>query len=440
MARLRFAPDPEGGGLTDVSLDGAPILDRVYAAVRDTEWGTVRPSSRHIRASEGGFSAEETYSEGLRSVFTVSRDGEVLTVSYEAEVTRAFRRNRIGLCLLHPASVAGERASVLRGASEVATRWPALPVAEQPMGEFGALTGLRYRGARLSLAGEEFETEDQRNWTDASFKTFGTPLRLPFPVTVRPGDVIRQRLVIEPDRARTAVGVGTHPSNGPLPAVSADHVRIDVDPERPAWREEVASSASSGLPVELALLLKPGESSVAGEARAILAGVPLARVLALPRREWTDRAPDHGALVAMARAAFQGVPIFAGTDSDFWFLNRWRPGAEADGLCFAVHPQAHASDERSIMSSVATLPLLARAAEEIGDGRPVAVSSLTFAPRHNPYRRDEVARGEPVTDKRPFGAEYLRAALAALRAAGVASVTVGESHGLRGLGLGVLER
>ena len=29
--------------------------------------------------------------------------------------------------------------------------------------------------------------EDQRNWTDASFKTYSTPLRIPYPVEVAPG-------------------------------------------------------------------------------------------------------------------------------------------------------------------------------------------------------------------------------------------------------------
>ena len=31
--------------------------------------------------------------------------------------------------------------------------------------------------------GDVFEMEDQRNWTDASFKTYCTPLRQPFPAT-----------------------------------------------------------------------------------------------------------------------------------------------------------------------------------------------------------------------------------------------------------------
>ena len=46
--------------------------------------------------------------------------------------------------------------------------------------------------AELVFEGEVFEMEDQRNWTDASFKTYGTPLTRPFPVEFHPGERVRQ--------------------------------------------------------------------------------------------------------------------------------------------------------------------------------------------------------------------------------------------------------
>ena len=39
-------------------------------------------------------------------------------------------------------------------------------------------------------------TEDQRNWTDASFKTYCTPLEIPYPVQVTKGDKVYQRIVL----------------------------------------------------------------------------------------------------------------------------------------------------------------------------------------------------------------------------------------------------
>src|SRR5204863_6388794 len=50
--------------------------------------------------------------------------------------------------------------------------------------------------AELRCEGETFEMEDQRNWTDASFKTYGTPLRLPFPAQVEQGTRIAQSITL----------------------------------------------------------------------------------------------------------------------------------------------------------------------------------------------------------------------------------------------------
>jgi len=46
----------------------------------------------------------------------------------------------------------------------------------------------------LSFAGDSFELEDQRNWGDASFKTYCTPLRLGFPRAIKAGTEIAHRV------------------------------------------------------------------------------------------------------------------------------------------------------------------------------------------------------------------------------------------------------
>ena len=42
------------------------------------------------------------------------------------------------------------------------------------------------------MEGDTFEMEDQRNWTDASYKTYVRPLALPWPYTLAKGTVIEQ--------------------------------------------------------------------------------------------------------------------------------------------------------------------------------------------------------------------------------------------------------
>ena len=49
----------------------------------------------------------------------------------------------------------------------------------------------------IRFEGDLWEMEDQRNWTDASYKTYSTPLRLPYPVEIHEGDRVWQRVTIE---------------------------------------------------------------------------------------------------------------------------------------------------------------------------------------------------------------------------------------------------
>ena len=57
-------------------------------------------------------------------------------------------------------------------------------------------------GGRLLLEfeGDLWETEDHRNWTDANFKTYSTPISLGRPAPLKAGQGCRQRLVITPRR------------------------------------------------------------------------------------------------------------------------------------------------------------------------------------------------------------------------------------------------
>jgi len=49
--------------------------------------------------------------------------------------------------------------------------------------------------------------EDQRNWTDASFKTYSTPLSEPFPRLVRTGDLVEQSLGVAGGKLGRAIEI-----------------------------------------------------------------------------------------------------------------------------------------------------------------------------------------------------------------------------------------
>ena len=63
----------------------------------------------------------------------------------------------------------------------------------------------------VELEGDLFEMEDQRNWTDGSFKTFSTPLALPVPFLLRAGQRIKQRLRLSCQDARPISSAPSRP-------------------------------------------------------------------------------------------------------------------------------------------------------------------------------------------------------------------------------------
>jgi hypothetical protein len=66
------------------------------------------------------------------------------------------------------------------------------------MTELRAITHEFLPGLKVTcrMEGDTFEMEDQRNWTDASYKTYVRPLALPWPYVIGKGDAIDQTITL----------------------------------------------------------------------------------------------------------------------------------------------------------------------------------------------------------------------------------------------------
>ena len=83
------------------------------------------------------------------------------------------------------------------------------------------------------MEGDTFEMEDQRNWTDASYKTYVRPLALPWPYTLAKGSSLEQSVTLRvtgspPARAKgdAAIRVALGDEIGPSPALG-----LGLDPD-----------------------------------------------------------------------------------------------------------------------------------------------------------------------------------------------------------------
>src|SRR4029079_8456757 len=108
--------------------------------------------------------------------------------------------NRIGFCLHHPPRELAGATLILDDDETFEVPHQVLPqlvagdTLAPAVGPFSRLTITGASGARVEFrfSGDEFELEDQRNWTDGAFKTYGTPLALGPPPPLARGDRLTQ--------------------------------------------------------------------------------------------------------------------------------------------------------------------------------------------------------------------------------------------------------
>ena len=254
--RLRAGPlafDLDGIDVRGVAHQEQELVRRIYVAVRDLDWNTLPPAVSDIDVARSGVGTVVTfraYHEGAGIAYawqgrvTAHADGRI-DYEMEGQAEAAFEYSKIGFCVLHPATLAGRPYRAMTPSGWHGGRLPELIEPQRivdghevPLiGACSALSvDLSQGTVTTTFEGDLFEAEDQRNWTDGSFKTYSTPLALGHPLHARPGQRFHQvvRLTFEPsaDAAPPRVGRAGHPPG----AARRSWLGIDFDrPERPAW-------------------------------------------------------------------------------------------------------------------------------------------------------------------------------------------------------------
>lgn len=486
--RMQF----ENGDLRYIKWGGHEILRRIYAAVRDRNWGTIQAQISNLKFDIQAESFHVSYDaeHREREIDFVWR-GEItgdaagtIRFTFDGEARSTFLRNRIGFCVLHPAELAGAACRVrYANSSEYETRFPELVAAEQPVTAIHDLGSIAHEvvpglWAEVTFSGDLFEMEDQRNWIDASFKTYCTPLRLPFPIEIKAGTRITQAVelrlrettsaippaVITP--ATQTVVLAQTEQRFALPplgfglsehwlstreverfaALKPAHLRVDLTLAESRFDEKLARAANESkrlqTPLEIALFL--GDNAEA-ELQSLLASLRqhspgVARWLVFD----TNAKSSSARSLQTARQALQsfGVPIGGGTNADFYQLNQFRPPAELmDFVAFSMNPQMHAFDNTSLIETLTAIPHPVRSARQYFDHLPVVVSPLTLKPRFNAVAT--AADSAPAPDQLPpsvdvrqmtlFGAAWTLGAIKRLAESEAVSITCFETTGWRGV-------
>ena len=478
-----FSFQLRGETLSDVRFDGVLLLRAIRFIVRDEDWNTVPGELVSVSpiATENGVTrfsiSARNRAAGIEFDWeaTIVVDRETLRFSARGTAGTGFRRNRIGIVVLHPATVAGEPLVVRHGnAAPTTTVFPRDVAPHQPARD---VAGFDWSSggvdATLDFEGDVFEMEDQRNWTDASFKTYSTPLTEPFPVEVSPGDTVLQSVVLTARRATAtlapapagvirstgprfpslAVGASTAPDPiGGRPAwLSGSSVLVELDAASPSWRAALdRAGVEAGLdPLDVRVVVTAAEQL--GPVLDAVAPLDVTRLGIFHSRSHVSE-PELWAALANG-AAERGIDatLVGGARSHFTELNRTHdrlPGG-LGGLAFSVTPQMHDLERAQVVESLSVQRIVAEQAVRIADGVPVHVGPVTLRSRFNAVSTsprpmtstDGLTTGYAAqlvpgaTDPRQLGhgyAAWLVSAAAALAVPGVETIAFAESIGDRG--------
>jgi D-apionolactonase len=432
----------EAGNLRHIRYHGEEMIRAISFIVRDKNWGTYAPKISHFEVQETPGSFRVSYEAVIEGEFRYSAliTGEAngsLSFSGTGNAMSDFLTNRTGFVVLHPIEgVAGAACTVEHVDGRIEeTKFPFLIDPVQPMRDLRAITHefLPELKVTCRMEGDTFEMEDQRNWTDASYKTYVRPLALPWPYTIAKGAEINQRVTLsvsgpEPNierkerssslnlggiirgRSMPPLGIGLHPKDvdatrenaAVIKEAAPAHIVCHYDPRLGHGHNDLRRMTEVGKEIGSELWLEfviPSVENFEEDIREAGRGVaelgnPFSTVMVspapdlkctLPGSPWPP-CPPLEACYQAARKAFPGARIGGGMFSFFTELNRKKPPLDLlDFVTFTTVAIFHAGDDRSAMEGLESLPYLAKTVRSFIEDKPYHVGPSAIGLRMNPY-------------------------------------------------------
>ena len=479
---LTMVFEPDTAVLRHIRLGDFEVCRAIYAAVRDQNWATILPQLSNLQPKldkdcfELNFDVrcQKDHVEYFwRGQISGGFNGKI-TYTFDGEAKSSFLRNRIGICVLHPITECAGKAVTIQhddGTSENGF-FPHDIAPHQPFKEIRALSYEVHAGIRAEFQfdGEIFEMEDQRNWSDASFKTYCTPLRIPIPAEVKPGDKVRHVCTLSLGGAVKPVlpvvqgrppqisivttrvlplppigfCVGRASSELPTPseitrlkALRPTHLRVDLRLSDDAYAKTLERATNEsrqiGAPLHIALTVDDSAGSQLKDLRAQIDKLSPNVSLWLVFHEKEEFTSDQWLVAAReALQSFSANVLFCGGTLD-WFTeinrNRRAPGSPWF-TCYSLNPQVHAFDNTTMVENLEAQAFTVESAKKIS-AKPLVISPITLR------MRDKWGASDSDVDPRQmslFGAGWTLGSIARLAVTDhIHSLTYYETTGTRGL-------
>ena len=461
-----FTFDLARAAVRNVRYKNVQIIDLLYTAIRPWDWSTLDPDQHSEDVKVTGdiciITIKDLFAGALdaSTEITISKDNK-FTVAYELRGLAEYSVNRWGICFcLNSADWMGSAVKSQGNQYQLpAAISPQRVVDGVTQGLFPAsnvmlFTAPDQRSIKVVSTGKVLEAEDQRNWTDNTYKIYSGSLSEPRPFVTSAGSLWQQSVTFEigPPSKPVADGskiivkeIDSLPSIGlqfntdsllPLDVLNTalflldvDHIRIN---EESLTAQKINTVSTNGLIVEAALLSSHSGDKLHHEIEHLNKQIPAGSRILIQRegREIVELGdlPKNQSLSSF-------IP---GTDAYLVDLHR-NKYEFGESISYSMVPTVHSSDIETIFKTLYTQRESIQFAQEFL-AKQVMVSPITFSTRGNPEtghareQRINFANPEMALRIRTIeGAVWTLGSIFALASAGAYSGTWHELFGEFGI-------
>jgi len=461
-----FTLDLAREAIRNIKYEGIQLIDLLYTAIRPLDWSTLKSDEYsadvQIIGSDCVITIKEIFASALAAETKITlSENNTFSVSYELKGLSEYQVSRWGICFcLNTADWMG--ASVASSGNTYSLAKDISPqrvVGGVVQGLFPASNEMHFvspdnRNLKVVSTGKVLEAEDQRNWTDNTYKIYSGSLSEPFPFLMNSGAIWTQRASFEvgvpnltaADPTKILVheiealpSIGLQLNGDPLLSpddlekafvlLEIDHLRIN---EERLTSQKIATTAANGLILEVALLSSNDGEALKAEILQLSERVPAGSRLLVQRegREVVDEAdlPRNESLNSY-------IP---GTDA---FLVDLQNDTKNFGnsVSYSMAPTVHSFDTETIFKTLHTQQESINFAQKFIAPQ-VFISPITFSTRGNPHsghsRDQRLTYAEPemaLHIRTIEGAAWTLGSIFALASAGAFSGTWHELFGEFGI-------
>ena len=405
-----FTVDIARAAIRNVTYQGAQIIDLLYTAIRPWDWSTLDPDEHSEVVEISGENCLVTITDLFagsmqgKTVLTLQPNGK-FTIDYQLSGLGKFEINRWGVCFcLNTGDWMGSKVSASENTYSLLKEIsPQRVINGITQGLFPASNNLHFiapdkRSLKVLSTGKVLEAEDQRNWTDNTYKIYSGSLAEPRPFVIEKGMQWEQQVEFEvtpptnsiPDGSKIIAKdipslprIGVQFNGEPLlPSddlekalfiLDIDHIRIN---EESLTAQKIATISKSGLVLEAALLSSNDGAELVREVEHLSARVPAGSRLLINRQ---GRQIVQGSDLPKNKTLNSYIP-----GSDAYLVDLHREEFEfGDAVSYSMVPTVHSSDPETIFKTLYTQKESIEFAKKFVAPQ-VSISPITFSTRGNP--------------------------------------------------------